>query len=247
MLVIEDDIELNRFISTSLKQEYRVISCYNGKEGIKLAQNQLPELIVSDIMMPEINGLELCKLVRKDELISHIPIILLTAKTDADSKITGYKYGADDYISKPFEMEILRVRINNLIQQRKKLQNLYKQGILEEHKVEIVNQYELNFVKKIETIIASEYQSPKLNVNSLASEMNMSRTSFYRKFMSVMDISPKDFITKYRINKAVELIQSGNDNFGEISYVCGFGSQSNFTVLFKKEKGITPLQFKKSM
>ncbi len=247
ILVVEDDLELNRFISSFLKEQFKVISCYNGKEGIKLAQNHLPDIIISDIMMPEVDGLELCKLVREDELISHIPIILLTAKTDIESQISGYNYGADDYISKPFELSILKARINNLIQLRKKLQASYKQGIFDQHKVEISNQFELNFIKKIETIVSKEYHSPKLNVNFLADEMNMSRTSFYRKFMSIMDISPKDFITKYRINKAIELIKSGNDNFGEISFLCGFGSQSNFSVLFKKEKGITPLQFKKNM
>ncbi len=247
VLVVEDDLELNRFIGTALKEQFKVISCYNGKEGIKLAQKHLPDIIISDIMMPEIDGLELCKQVREDELISHIPIILLTAITDVESQISGYKYGADDYISKPFDLSILTARIVNLIQLRKQLQASYKQGIFDEHKIETSNQFELNFIKKIENIISTEYHLPKLNVNYLADELNMSRTSFYRKFMSIMDISPKDFITKYRINKAIELMKNGNDNFGEISFLCGFGSQSNFSVLFKKEKGVSPLQFKKNL
>ena len=247
ILLVEDDLELNRFISSSLKKQFNVISAYNGKEGIKLAQNQLPELIISDIMMPEMGGFEMCKRIREDDLISHLPIILLTAKTDTESKITGYEYGADDYILKPFEQNVLISRIKNLIASRKKLQASYKQGILVEHEVEITNQFELNFVKRIESIVASEYQSPKLNVNFLASQMNMSRTNFYRKFMSVTDVSPKDFITKYRINKSIELIKSGNDNFGEISHLCGFGSQSNYSAIFKKEKGVTPLKYKNSL
>lgn len=247
VLLVEDDLELNRFISTSLKKQFNVVSCYNGKEGIKLAQNQLPDIILSDIMMPEMNGLELCKRVREDALISHIPIVLLTAKTDMESKISGYEYGADDYVSKPFDLNILVARINSLIELRKKLQAAYKRGILDEHQVEITNQFELNFIKRIEAIVSTEYHSPKLNVNLLADKMNMSRTNFYRKFMSIMDISPKEFITKYRINKAIELIQSGEENFGTISSSCGFGSQSNFSVLFKKEKGATPLQYKKSL
>jgi len=129
----------------------------------------------------------------------------------------------------------------------KKLQSSYKQGVLVEHQLEVSNQFELNFVKRIESIVETEYQSPKLNVNFLAGEMNMSRTNFYRKFMSVMDISPKEFITKYRINKSIELMKDGNDNFGEISHLCGFGSQSNYSAIFKKEKGVTPLQFKKGL
>lgn len=247
ILLVEDDLELNRFIRSLLIKQFNVISAYNGKEGIKLAQNQLPELIISDIMMPEMDGFEMCKQIREDDLISHLPIILLTAKTDAESQITGYKYGADDYISKPFEQNVLISRIKNLIDSRKKLQASYKQGILVEHQVEITNQFELNFVKRIETIVATKYHSPNLNVNFLASQMNMGRTNFYRKFMSVMDISPKDFITKYRIHKSIELMKSGNDNFGEISDLCGFGSQSNYSAIFKKEKGVSPLQFKKGL
>ncbi|MCY1723496.1 response regulator [Prolixibacteraceae bacterium Z1-6] len=247
ILLVEDDLELNRFINSSLKKQFNVISCFNGTEGIKLAQNQFPELIISDIMMPEMDGFEMCKSIREDELISHLPIILLTAKTETESIISGYKYGADDYITKPFDQNILIARIRNLIESRKKLQASYKQGILVENQVEITNQFELNFVKRIESIIASEYQSSKLNVNFLASKMNMSRTNFYRKFMSVTDISPKDFITKYRINKSIEMMKDGNDNFGEISHLCGFGSQSNYSAIFKKEKGVTPLQFKKAM
>jgi signal transduction histidine kinase/DNA-binding response OmpR family regulator/ligand-binding sensor domain-containing protein len=246
VLLVEDDLELNRFIRSSLKKHFRVISAYNGKEGVNMAKDQLPHLIISDIMMPEMDGYGLCKQIRNDELISHIPIVLLTAKTDAESKVRGYEYGADDYVSKPFEQSVLIARINNLIDSRKKLQSSYKQGIVEEHQMEGSNQYELNFVKRIESIVATEYQSPKLNVNFLAEHMNMSRTNFYRKFMSVMDISPKDFITKYRINKSIEMIKNGNDNLGEISYLCGFGSQSNFSAIFKKEKEMTPLQFKKA-
>ncbi len=247
ILLVEDDLELNRFISSSLKKQFTVISAYNGKEGIKLAKNQLPELIISDIMMPEMDGFEMCKCIREDDLISHIPIILLTAKSDIESQISGYEYGADDYISKPFEQSVLIARINNLIDSRKKLQTSYKQGILVEHEVEVTNKFELNFVKRIEAIVATEYYSPKLNVNFLASQMNMGRTNFYRKFMSVMDVSPKDFITKYRIHKSIDLIKSGNDNFGEISHLCGFGSQSNYSAIFKKEKGVSPLQFKKAL
>nr|WP_319509547.1 two-component regulator propeller domain-containing protein [uncultured Draconibacterium sp.] len=247
VLLVEDDLELNRFICSSLQNDFKVISSYNGNEGYSLAKNHLPDIIISDIMMPETNGYELCKLVREDDLISHIPIILLTAKADTESKISGYKYGADDYISKPFDLEILKIRIENLISLRKKLQQSYKQGILEEPDVEITNLFELNFVKQINTIVSAEYQSPQLNVNYLAEKMNMSRTNFYRKFMNIMDVSPKDFITKYRINKAIELIKEGNVNIGEISFICGFGSQSNFSVQFKKEKGESPLQYKKSL
>ena len=137
ILLVEDDLELNQFITSSLKRHFKVITSFNGKEGIDLAQKQLPDIIISDIMMPEMDGYRLCKNIREDELISHTPIILLTAKSDAESKITGYEYGADDYISKPFELNILIARINNLIKLRKQLQASYKQGILTGHQIDM--------------------------------------------------------------------------------------------------------------
>lgn len=212
-----------------------------------MAQTQLPDVIISDVMMPEVDGLELCEMVRKNKLISHIPIILLTAKTDVHSKISGYKYGADHYVSKPFDIEVLKARIVNLISLRKKIRQSYKQGIFDESQIEVTNKYELNFIKRVNDIVSSEYQSPKLNVNYLAEQMNMSRTNFYRKFVNIMEVTPKDFIVRYRIYKAIELIKKGEDNFGEISFLCGFSGQSNFTVQFKKEKGVSPLQYKKSL
>lgn len=247
ILIVEDDPELNRFLCTSLGASYKVLSTYNGRQGLLLVKNHMPRIVISDIMMPEMDGFELCKRIRDDEMIAHIPVILLTAKSDADSRIEGYKYGADEYISKPFDIEVLLARINNLIEQRKNLQKSFKMGLIEENTSLIQNPFELKFIKQLESVVASEYHSPDLNVNELASKMNMPRASFYRKFMSIMDVSPKDFIAKYRINKAVEMIKEGEKSFGEISYLCGFSSQNIFTTTFKKEKGVTPSRFKDSM
>lgn len=247
LLLVEDDLELNRFISNILKSQYHIISCYNGKEALIQIQKQLPDIILSDIMMPKMDGHELCKYLREDEFSSHLPIILLTAKSDNESQITGYEYGADDYIVKPFEPKVLIARIDNLLTSRKKLKSLYKQGMVDSEAIHITNKCELDFVKKIQGIVDAEFHSPKLNVNYLANKMNMGRTNFYEKFVHIMDISPKGFITKYRINKSIEMMENGNDNFGEISFLCGFGSQSNYSAVFKKEKQISPSQFKKTL
>lgn len=247
ILIAEDDIELNKFMLNAFSDKYKVISTYDGKEALKLAKNQLPDIIVSDIMMPEMDGITLCKTIREDELISHIPIVLLTAKTEVENKITGFTCGADDYITKPFELSILKTRIQNLIKQRSILQQYYKQAIPIEFKAETVNQFEIRFMKKINNIVSENYNSHEFNVQHLAENMNMSRTSFYRKFMNITDTSPKDYITNFRINKSIELIQSGCESFGEISYLCGFSSQSIFSLAFKKVKEVTPLQFKRSM
>ena len=245
ILLAEDDIELNKFIQNALSDTYTVISTYNGREALKIAKNQLPDIIISDIMMPEMDGINLCKSVREDELISHIPIVLLTAKTEVENKILGFKYGADEYITKPFELTMLKARIQNLIKQRDVLKQYYKTAMPVELKGETINQFEINFMKRINKIIEENYGASEFNVYQLADLMHMSRTSFYRKFMSITDISPKDYITNYRVNKAIELIEAGEESFGEISYLCGFSSQSIFSIAFKKVKGVSPLQFKR--
>ena len=247
ILLVEDDIELNKFIRHALSDLYKVIPTYDGKEALKAAKIKLPDIIISDVMMPEMDGFTLCKHIREDQLLSHIPIVLLTAKADADNKVLGYQYGADEYITKPFDLHILKVRIHNLIKQRAILQEYYKKALPFEFKPEKVNQFEINFMKKINQVVHENYASSEFNVNLLAENMNMSRTSFYRKFMSITDISPKDYITNFRINKAIELIQTGTDSFGEISFTCGFSSQSIFSTAFKRAKGLSPLQFKKSL
>jgi signal transduction histidine kinase/DNA-binding response OmpR family regulator len=247
ILLAEDDVELNQFICNALKSQFRVISAFNGKEALKLTKSHIPDIIISDIMMPEMDGIELCKALRNNNMISHIPIILLTAKAEVENKITGFTSGADEYVTKPFDLDVLKIRITNLINQRKKLQIYYQNALPIELKEGKINQFEISFMKKLGDVIQLNYTSPDFNVNRLAEEMNMSRTSFYRKFMSIAEMSPKDYLTRFRINKAIKLIKDGEESFGEISYLCGFNSQSIFSVTFKKEKGVTPLMYKKSL
>lgn len=247
ILLAEDDIELNKFIQNALSGQFKVICTFDGKEALNLAKNQLPDIIISDVMMPEMDGITLCKRIREDALISHIPIVLLTAKSEVENKIIGFKFGADEYITKPFELNVLKVRIQNLIKQRSALQKYYKKAMPVEFKAEIANQFEINFMKKINQVVEENYKLSEFNVHLLAEKMNMSRTSFYRKFMSITDISPKDYITNFRINKSIELIQTGYESFGEISFLCGFSSQSIYSIAFKKTKRLTPLQYKRSL
>ncbi len=247
VLIAEDDIDLNQFIQKALAENFKVIPAFNGKEALKLIKNQMPDLIISDIMMPEMDGIRLCASVKKNENIAHIPLLLLTAKAEVENKITGFNCGADDYITKPFDIQMLKARVCNLIKQRTMLQKYYKNAMPADFIKDNVSPHEFNFIKKINKIIEGHYASSDFNVHSLAKEMNMSRTSFYRKFMSMTNVPPKEYLTRYRINKAIEMIKNGNESFGEISYLCGFNSQSIFSVIFKKEKGMTPLQYKNSL
>ena len=247
IVLVEDDLELNRFLKSALSGSHKVISCYNGKEALKLVKNQMPELIISDIMMPEMDGISLCRKIKEDELISHIPVILLTAKAEVENQVTGYLHGADAYITKPFEFEVLKAQIFNLIYQRKNLQEFYKKARLPEIDKKEVNHMELSFMKNINSVIEENYQKPEFNVQLIAEKVNMSRTSFYRKFTNITNMSTKEYLTKYRINKAKEMICQDKYSLGEISYLCGFSSQSTFSLSFKKEVGTTAIQYKQDI
>lgn len=247
VLLAEDDTELNEFISRALSKHYKVLSSVDGKEAFLLAQEHLPDIIISDLMMPNVNGLELCKLVREDKIISHTPLILLTAKAEDSSRIAGFDYGADEYLTKPFDLKVLLSRTQNLINQRTNLQAYYKNTLPAVENDVQVNNFELAFMKKANLYIEENYQQANFNINQLANMMNMSRTSFYRKFTSIAKVPPKDFLTNFRISKAIELIEKGQEGIGDISYLCGFTNQSLFSIAFKKNKGVSPLQYKKSI
>ncbi|MCK5788297.1 MAG: helix-turn-helix domain-containing protein, partial [Chlamydiia bacterium] len=235
ILLVENNKELSDFITETIEDKFNVITAFNGEDGLRIARDLIPDLIISDIESSETDNVHMWTLIKNDELISHIPIILLSTNIDAESKIESYKQGIDAYISKPFDIEILPARINNLITQRRSLST------------DEITENTHPFSAKIVDVINAEYHLTELNVNYLANSMSMSRTNFYRKFIDNFDVSPKDYITKFRINKAIELIENGNENMGNISFMCGFASQSNFSVSFKREKGVTPLKYKKRL
>ena len=247
ILVVEDDPELNTFIKERLSEYYKVISAFNGSEGITLAKSQLPDLIVADIMMPIVDGMTMCQRIKDDSLLSHIPIILLTAKSDIEDQILGYKHGADAYVIKPFNFALLKSQVEGLIKIRRILQKSFQNGIVPNLQKSNLNQLDINFLQKMDIIIHENYVNSGFNIEDLAQEMNMSRSSFYRKFVSLTKISPNDYLRKYRINKSIELMNEGVLSLGEISDLCGFSTQGNYSVAFKKEKSIAPKQYQQTM
>lgn len=243
ILIVEDDTELNAFMKEGLSQSYRVVTAFNGSEGISLAKSQLPDLIVSDIMMPLLNGVAMCQKIKEDALLSHIPVILLTAKSRIEDQISGYKHGADAYVVKPFNFELLKSQVDGLIKIRRLLQKSFRNGLAPNLQKSNLNQIDINFLQKMDLIIQERYVNYNFNIEDLAHGMNMSRSSFYRKFVNLTKISPNDYLRKYRINKSIDLMDQGIQNIGEISDLCGFSTQGNYSVAFKKEKGLTPKQF----
>ena len=246
VMIVEDDTELNSFIRESLGEFYKVVCAFNGAEGLALAKSQLPDLIVADITMPLVDGITMCQNVKEDAMLSHIPIILLTAKSDIEDQVSGYKHGADAYVIKPFNLKLLKSQIDGLITVRRKLQKTFQSGLAPNLQKTNLNQIDINFLQKMEIVINDKYVHSNFYIEELAQEMNMSRSSFYRKFLSLTKITPNDYLRKYRVNKSIDLMNQGVRNLGEISDMCGFSTPGNYSVAFKKEKGISPKQYQLS-
>ena len=246
VMIVEDDTELNSFIRESLGEFYKVICAFNGAEGLALAKSQLPDLIVADITMPLVDGITMCQNVKEDPMLSHIPVILLTAKSDIEDQVSGYKHGADSYVIKPFNLKLLKSQIDGLIKVRRKLQKTFQSGLAPNLQKTNLNQIDINFLQKMEIVIHEKYTHSNFYIEELAQVMNMSRSSFYRKFVSLTKITPNDYLRKYRINKSIDMMNQGVRNLGEISDMCGFSTPGNYSVAFKKEKGISPKQYQLS-
>jgi signal transduction histidine kinase/DNA-binding response OmpR family regulator/sugar lactone lactonase YvrE len=248
ILLVEDNKELTSFIETSLKPYYNIFYAENGKIGIDMALEIIPDLILSDVLMDEMDGFEMCRFLKQDINTDHIPIILLTAKSDTGSKLEGLSYKADDYITKPFNVSELLLRIENRLELQKKQRNyIYRRFKLlpEETKAEAKKEeviVEDSFLKKIYEIIESRLDDETLSVEELATNLNMSRTSLHRKIKTLTNMTTGEMIKVYRLKKAV-ILMNENYNISEIAYKTGFGSPSYFTKCFKEVYSLTPTQY----
>lgn len=252
ILVVEDDSDLRRFIVNILEPYYNVVDAPDGKEGYDKAVANVPDFIVSDIMMPEMDGTELLQKIRSTTEISHIPVILLTAKTDMESKLDSLDYGADDYITKPFSVKYLRARIENIIRQRKRLYDVYSAGrpldITEPEKKEepehkITPQDEL-FIRKIKEVVEENIDNGDFVVDDLANAIAMSRTVFFKKLKSLTGLSPIEFIRDIKIKHAAKLIETQQYTIKEVSFMIGISDTKYFSQCFKNVYGMTPSEYK---
>ncbi len=242
ILVIEDHSEVRSYIEETIHFKYQVISAKDGIDGIGMAIAKIPDLIISDVMMPMKDGYEVCRELKNNEKTSHIPIILLTAKSDTEAKIEGLQTQADDYITKPFVPRELLVRIDNLIALRNKLKEKYrKNGLL--HPVDIVvNSIDEKFLKRLLEIVESNIGNEKFGVEQLSNELAMSRSQLHRKLTALLDQSANQFIRTYRLQRAHALLKKNSATASEIAYQVGFSSPSYFTKCFHEEFGYTPTE-----
>lgn len=245
ILVIDDNEDVREFMYSFLCPAYSIIEARDGREGFALAISSVPEIIVSDIMMPSPDGLELCHLLKTNEITSHIPVILLTAKAADYHKAEGYKNGADSYITKPFTGETLLARIGNLIEGRKKLRNFYfKHAFLEQDEAGRPNP-ESEFLRKCSRFVCNNLDNSELDIAVFCKYMGMSQTQLYRKLLAITGMPISDFIQSYRLKQASLLLQSGKYTVSEIAYRVGFNDPSYFTKCFSKHFGFTPSKYLK--
>ena len=220
----------------------------DGEEAIEIINQKHPDIIVSDIMMPKMNGYELCKKIKEDMATSHIPVILLTARGDLDSTTMGYKLGADAYLAKPFDMELLLAVISNQLKNREAIRQKYKESHLlpPEATPSQTNNLDEEFMLKLNKLIYDNLSSRELDVKFLTTQMGMSRTPLYAKLKALTNMGVNDYINMIRIDKACQLLVGSSMNITEISETVGFEYPRHFSTLFKQLKGMPPSQYRNS-
>lgn len=241
MLIVEDDEDIRIFLNSIFRDGYNIIEAENGEKGIKTALKIIPDIIISDVMMPKTNGITLCNTLKEDQRTSHIPIILLTAKSGTTNEIEGLKTGADDYIEKPFNTEKLKIKVDNLINSRQKLQQRYSQNF-ELNEIAVTNM-EQEFFNKLKIVLDENITNSQFNSNDFSNKMLMSRMQLHRKLKALTGLTSTEFLRSERLKLAEKLLDSSDLTISEIAYQVGFNTPSYFIKCFKEKHNQTPSQY----
>lgn len=245
VLVIDDNPDIRSYIKVVLQNQYTVVEANDGEEGLAKAVKLVPDMIISDVMMPKMDGIELCRMLKETLSTSHIPVILLTACSLDEQRISGFKCGADDYIVKPFNSDILEVRIGNLIENRKHLKELFRENLFSGKATESLNDPDKSFMERLRTLIEKTLADSELNVEDLGQHIGLSRTQLYRKVKSLTNYSPNELLRIIRLKKAHHLLSTTGLSISEITYDVGFTSPSYFTKCFKEYYNESPTEYLK--
>lgn len=253
ILVVEDNKDILKYIVSTLEADYQVLTALNGSEGLKLAQEHIPNIIISDIMMPEIDGIELCSRVKGDIRTSHISVVLLTAKDSIHDQEIGYESGADSYLTKPFSGRLLQSRINNLLESRRVLAEQIKTFDKGAHHTSSFTKKQLRiskideeFIDKLTETVEENIEMEDLDIAFIKEKMNMSYSTFYRKVKGLTGIAPNEFIRKIKLKNSLHLLLSGSYQISEVAYMSGFNDVVYFRKCFKEEFGMSPSEYSKS-
>lgn len=249
ILVVDDNDDMRTFLTTLLENEFDIIGANDGVQALPLATNQQPDLIISDLMMPNMDGLQLLEHIKTQEATNHLPIILLTAKSAIDSRLSAMNIGADDYITKPFEPEYLVARVKNIIDQREKLEAKYRERLLQVHPHEEETMPEPTpqdaFLRKLMAVMDKEMDNNAFSVDELVEAIGMGRTVFFNKLKSITGMSPVEFIREIRIKRAAQLLTNPQYNISEVAYMVGLNDARYFSKCFKQTYHMTPSEYRK--
>jgi YesN/AraC family two-component response regulator len=247
ILLVDDNDDLRNFLKESLGDGYRISEAIDGRSGYTKAKEEFPDLIISDIMMPGMNGIEFCKLVKDDIETSHIPFVMLTAKDALESKIEGVGSGADFYFSKPLSLELLELTLRNIFIQKQKLKERYRKDHHAEIKDLVHSTRDKEFLDQLIQLVESHLSDPEMNIDYICVQIGMSRTKLYNKIKNLTGQSIGEFIRTLRLKKAAQLMTHQDVSITDVMYSVGIQTQSYFTKAFKNEFGKTPTQFLKDL
>ena len=240
VLIIDDNIDIRTYLRSVLSEKYNVSEAADGKVGLELARKIVPDIVLSDIMMPVMDGLAFCQQLKTDKAISHIPVILLTARSLDEQRAEGYEHGADAYLSKPFSLRLLLSRIDNLIESRKKLNQTWSKGVEDDEIGNISNEIDKSFLKQLRKIIQENLVNSDLSVEQIGDEIGLSRVQLYRKVKALTGYSPVEIVRKARLTRARHLLQTTDRTVSEVAYAVGFSTPSYFSKCYKDEFGESP-------
>ncbi|MCE7063124.1 two-component regulator propeller domain-containing protein [Dyadobacter sp. CY343] len=245
VLLVEDNDEFRAYLKEVFEKEYEILEAPNGKIGLEITLEHIPDLIVSDVMMPEMDGIELCRVIKTDRRISHIPVVLLTARAEEEQQLQGYQTGADAYVTKPFRLDILQVRVANLIRQREQLQQQFQQHVEIRPSEVAVRSLDEQFVNSAVKVVEANLANAEYTVEELSDAMSMSRVYLYKKILSLTGKTPIEFIRIIRIRRGAGLLEKSQLSVSEIAYQIGFNNPKYFAKLFKEEYKMLPTAYRK--
>lgn len=243
VLIVEDNEDMRQFIRYILSDSYNLIEAENGEEGFEVAKKHLPDVVISDVMMPKTDGFDLCQLLKTNVATNHIPVILLTAYALDEQKQVGFESGADAYISKPFNVRLLKTRVRKLIENRKKIRESFSNFLLNETKQETLGKVEQQFITDFTQYVENSIANPELNIDEIADALGLSRSNLYRKIKSLTDYSPNELIRTIRVKYAKQLLNSKAKSISEVAYEVGFSSPSYFAKCFKDFYNESPTEY----
>lgn len=243
ILIVEDDWDIRAYLQHELSGNFNVLVAENGAKALDILLKENVSLVVSDVMMPEMNGFELCRRVKSDMALSHIPVILLTALSDDSQRLYGFEGGADEYIQKPFNIEIVKLRIIKLLEERNRLREVF----LKESQSPAGLSFDDLFMRKFIALIEENYSDPDFSIEKGSEKLGLSRVHLYRKVKELSGITPTDFLRNYRLKKASALLKQRSGTISEVAYATGFGSPAYFSKCFKAVYNITPTEFIESL